>query len=169
MLVDSRFFWTLLVILVSFLLRSFTMSHHSSSFPPNLLKTLETDIYKFKLYGPPVFRLNIQCKHKEHCKYGKYSCQYSHESFCKFQRNGKKCQNSSCTHLHGLPAEYQLAQEVLMLRKQLSCNPDSFETQIPAHRWSRGIPKIDTVASIILCPNFVRKFLFYFRCAGSRI
>jgi len=37
------------------------------------------------------------------------------------------------------------------------------------HRWSRGIPKIDTVASIILWPNFVRKFLFYFRCAGSRI
>ena len=37
------------------------------------------------------------------------------------------------------------------------------------HRWSRGIPKIDTVASIILWPNFVRNFLFYFRCAGSRI
>ena len=108
------------------------MSHHSSSFPPNLLTTLETDIYKFKLYGPPVFRLNIQCKHKEHCKYGKYSWQYSHQSFCKFQRNGKKCQNSSCTHLHGLPAEYQLAQEVLMLRMQLSRDPYSSETLIQA-------------------------------------
>ena len=129
LLVDSRFFLTLLVILVSFLLRYFTMSQHSSSFPPNLLKTLEADIYKFKLFGPPVFRLNVQCKHKEHCKYGKYSCQYSHESFCKFQRNGRKCQNNSCTHQHELPLEYQLARALFTKETQFSSDLSSFEAQ----------------------------------------
>ena len=105
------------------------MSQHSSSFPPNLLKTLEADIYKFKLFGPPVFRLNVQCKHKEHCKYGKYSCQYSHESFCKFQRNGRKCQNNSCTHQHELPLEYQLARAFFTKEMQFTSDRSSFEAQ----------------------------------------
>ena len=98
--------------------------------PPELFKNLESDISKFRRYGAPRFRINIPCKYQKDCKYGKYSCEYSHEPFCRFSKQGLTCLNSNCAYLHGLPTEYQLAQEVLMLKKQISRDPDSFETPI---------------------------------------
>ena len=105
------------------------MNPHFDVFQPNLLKTLEDDILKFQRYGPPVFQLNIPCRHKEHCKYGRYSCNYSHTSFCKFQKNGKKCLNMHCTHSHELPLEYQLAQALFTKKMQFSKDPSSSEAQ----------------------------------------
>ena len=103
------------------------MSQDFSLLNQNLLQTLETEIFKFKQYGPPTVRLNIPCKFKEHCKYGKYSCMYSHECFCKFQKNNKKCLNSSCTHQHDLPLKFQLAQVFFYEIMQFSDAPYSFE------------------------------------------
>ena len=103
------------------------MSQEFSLLNPNLLQTLEFELFKFKQYGPPTVRLNIPCKFKEHCKYGKYSCMYSHECFCKFQKNNKKCLNSSCTHQHDLPLEFQLAQVFFSEILQFSGAPYSFE------------------------------------------
>ena len=103
------------------------MNQHFSLLDQNLLQTLEVEIFKFKQHGPPAVRLNIPCKFKEHCKYGKYSCMYSHECFCKYQRNHKKCLNTSCTHQHDLPLEFQLAQVFFSEIMQLSSSPSSPE------------------------------------------
>ena len=103
------------------------MSQDFSLLNQNLLQTLEVEIFKFKQHGPPAVRLNIPCKFKEHCKYGKYSCMYSHECFCKYQRNHKKCLNTSCTHQHDLPLEFQLAQVFFSEIMQLSSSPSSPE------------------------------------------
>ena len=108
------------------------MSQHFSSIQQNLFKTLEADIFKFKQHGPPAFQLNIPCKYKEQCKYGRYSCNYSHNSFCKFQKKGKKCLNVHCTHNHELPLEYQLAQAFLTMEMQCPSDFSSFEAQISA-------------------------------------
>ena len=105
----------------------FDMSQDFSFFPPDLLLKLSVDIFKFKQYGPPTFRLNVPCKHKDQCKYGKYSCNYSHECFCKFQKNNRKCANSSCTHNHALPLEFQLAQALFMDKTQIPSFPVSTE------------------------------------------
>ena len=107
-----------------------TMSQHFGVFQQNLFKTLEADILKYKQYGPPVFQLNIPCKHKEHCRYGRYSCNYSHNNFCKFQKNGKKCLNAHCTYNHELPLEYQLAQAFLFMEMQFPNDISSSEAPI---------------------------------------
>ena len=86
------------------------------------------DISKFKHYGAPEFRLNITCKYGEACKYGKYSCKYSHESFCKFLKNNRSCQNQSCTHNHDLPLEFKLAQALLQSKSQFPSHSSSFES-----------------------------------------
>ena len=103
------------------------MSQHFSIFPPDLLQKLKVDIFKFRQFGAPEFRLNITCKHGEHCKYSKFSCKYSHETLCKFQKNGRKCLNTSCTYNHALPMEYQLAQAFFNKIMQFPSVPDSFE------------------------------------------
>ena len=54
---------------------------------------------------------------------------YSHEGFCKFQKNNRKCLNRSCTHQHDLPHEIQLAQLFFNEIMQFSSLPDSFEAQ----------------------------------------
>ena len=103
------------------------MSQDFNLFPPGLLQTLQADISKFTKYGPPIFRLNIPCKYKEQCKYGKYSCNYSHEYFCKFQKNGKKCLNDHCPHNHKLPLEFLLAQALMNTKTQFPHDPSSIE------------------------------------------
>ena len=103
------------------------MSQHLSLSQHDLLQHLEKEIFKFKQYGPPIFRLNTPCKYKEQCKYGRYSCEYSHESFCRFQKNNKTCLNSSCPHLHDLPLEFQLAQMFFHELMQFSNNPTPSE------------------------------------------
>ena len=99
------------------------------SFQPEYFKNLDADIFKYKQHGPPRFRINVPCKFRNDCKYGKFSCEYSHEPFCKYTKNGKKCLNSYCTHIHELPMEFQLAQQVLYLENQLSLKPECTETQ----------------------------------------
>ena len=108
------------------------MSQHFSSIQQNLFKTLEADIFKFKQHGPPAFQLNIPCKYKEQCKYGRYSCNYSHDSFCKFQKKGKKCLNAHCTYNHELPLEYRLAQAFLTMKIQFPSDFSSLEPPISA-------------------------------------
>ena len=71
------------------------MSQPLSVITPDLLKKLQADISKYKLHGPPIFRQNIPCKYGDQCKYGRYSCIYSHESLCKYQKNNKTCLNRS--------------------------------------------------------------------------
>ena len=97
-------------------------------FQPDFFKNLNTDIFKFKQYGAPRFRVNIPCKYKNECKYGKFSCEYSHEPFCKYSKNGRKCLNTYCTHIHELPMEFRLAQQVLYLQNQLFQQPDDPRT-----------------------------------------
>ena len=99
------------------------------SFQPEYFKNLDADIFKYKQHGPPRFRINVPCKFMNDCKYGKFSCEYSHEPFCKYTKNGKKCLNSYCTLIHELPMEFQLAQQVLYLENQLSLKPECTETQ----------------------------------------
>ena len=99
------------------------MSQHLSVSQPDLLKKLDGEIFKFKQHGPPIFRQNIPCKYGEHCKYGRYSCIYSHESLCKYQKKNKSCLNRSCTHQHQFPLEYQLAEALFHLKTQFSGEP----------------------------------------------
>jgi len=82
----SGFFYKHNQLLVISLLHFFAMSQHLSVSQPDLLKKLDGEIFKFKQHGPPIFRQNIPCKYGEHCKYGRYSCIYSHESLCKYQK-----------------------------------------------------------------------------------
>ena len=100
----------------------------SSNFT-DLLQILEIDKNKFQHFGPPRFRINIPCKYGNQCKYGRYSCEYSHEALCRFSKKGKKCLNSNCTYQHQLPVEYQLAQELLYLQMQISLESESLEAQ----------------------------------------
>ena len=100
----------------------------SSNFT-DLLQILEIDKNKFQHFGPPRFRINIPCKYGNQCKYGRYSCEYSHEAFCRFSKKGKKCLNSNCTYQHQLPVEYQLAQELLYLQMQISLESESLEAR----------------------------------------
>ena len=119
----SRFFYKHNQLLDISLLHFFAMSQHLSVSQPDLLKKLHGKIFKFKQHGPPIFRQNIPCKYGEHCKYGRYSCIYSHESICKFQKKNKSCLNRSCTHQHQLPLEYQLAEALFHLKTQFSGEP----------------------------------------------
>ena len=132
MLVFSRFFPQQIPLFVILNCKLFPMSQQINHFSLDLYKSLELDILKFKQFGPPVFRLNIPCKHKEQCKYGKFSCNYSHECFCKFQKNGRKCQNAFCTHSHALPLEFLFAQALFLPTTQFSSNTDSVEILKPA-------------------------------------
>ena len=109
------------------------MSQQFSLFHPNLLKNLEGEIFKFQHFGPPKIRLNIPCKYKNDCKYGRYACEYSHESLCRFFKKGSKCLNPNCTHQHELPLEFQLAQAFLNTKTQFSHDPASFEASKSAH------------------------------------
>ena len=108
------------------------MSQPLSVITPDLLKKLQADIFKYKLHGPPIFRQNIPCKYGDQCKYGRYSCIYSHESLCKYQKNNKTCLNRSCTHQHDLPLEFQLAQALFSQKSQFFVNLPSSDTQISA-------------------------------------
>ena len=109
----------------------------SSNFT-DLLQILEMDKNKLLHFGPPRFRINIPCKYGNQCKYGRYSCEYSHESLCRFLKKGGKCLNINCTHQHEFPFEYQLAQGLLNLQMQLSLVPESFEARksVSAHHFS---------------------------------
>ena len=109
----------------------------SSNFT-DLLQILEMDKNKLLHFGPPRFRINIPCKYGNQCKYGRSSCEYSHESLCRFLKKGGKCLNINCTHQHEFPFEYQLAQELLNLQMQLSQVPESFEARksTSAHHFS---------------------------------
>ena len=106
------------------------MSQPLSVITPDLLKKLQADIFKYKLHGPPIFRQNIPCKYGDQCKYGRYSCIYSHESLCKYQKNNKTCLNRSCTHQHDLPLEFQLAQALFSQKSQFSVDLPSSDTPI---------------------------------------
>jgi len=132
LLVFSRFFPQQIPLFVILNCKLFPMSQQINHFSLDLYKSLELDILKFKQFGPPVFRLNIPCKHKEQCKYGKFSCNYSHECFCKFQKNGRKCQNAFCTHSHALPLEFLFAQALFLPKSQFSSNTNSVESPKPA-------------------------------------
>ena len=108
------------------------MSQPLSVITPDLLKKLQADIFKYKLHGPPIFRQNIPCKYGDQCKYGRYSCIYSHESLCKYQKNNKTCLNRSCTHQHDLPLEFQLAQALFNQKSEFSNDLPSSDTPISA-------------------------------------
>ena len=103
------------------------MSQDFSLFLPDLLQTLQVDISKFTQHGHRVFRVNIPCKYKEQCKYGKYSCYYSHECFCKFQKRGKKCLNVHCMHNHKLSLEFLVAQALMETKTLVSSVQSSIE------------------------------------------
>ena len=74
----------------------------------------------------------------------------------KFQKNGRKCLNTSCMYIHALPLEYQFAQSFFNRYMQFASLPDSFEainSTFLSGFAANFIPKSGTSNQCILGPE----------------